>query len=353
MSIPKIAISNEDDSSLQILETHLSRMNTSYTPPSPFKSIIKNRSSLPQTPSSTSTTQSYYTCPTRLDSHLANDVIQNLLINNKPTDQLQIKKQVIDENDTENDVSELSQTELTPKTATTSLTDSKIPKRRGTISTSSLRHSNKNPLETLHKRHFSLRKNRSFTNENNENSSTIILNKSAQNNFIPHVSSPPPPLPYAEKDVRNSLTQIAHEQRQRKPNPIRRTNSYRSPSSSTTTSRCFVVRDGKLVEQEINHSRSATKRRSTLDYSSYPLAQVETSSIYETPKHEVNEQYIQSMENNSIRLVTDTNLNAQSTVNDQSDMQLSVTKENQEPSGVSLEGGSNKTYFTKNNDISK
>ena len=59
MSIPKIAISNDDDSSLRILESHLK--NTS-NPQSPHKSIIKTRTSVPQSPTSSSTSQSFYTC---------------------------------------------------------------------------------------------------------------------------------------------------------------------------------------------------------------------------------------------------------------------------------------------------
>jgi hypothetical protein len=61
MSIPRIAISNEDDSSLRILETR-SRLNTLPSCSPPYKSIIKTRSSQPQSPSSSTTTQSFHTC---------------------------------------------------------------------------------------------------------------------------------------------------------------------------------------------------------------------------------------------------------------------------------------------------
>jgi hypothetical protein len=64
MSIPKIAISNEDDSSLRILGSHVKtdvKRNSSPSA-SPYKSIIKHRSSQPQSPSSSSTTQSFHTC---------------------------------------------------------------------------------------------------------------------------------------------------------------------------------------------------------------------------------------------------------------------------------------------------
>jgi len=330
MSIPKIAISNEDDSSLKILETRSPHVINTSNSSSPYKSIIKTRSSQPTTPSSTtSTTQSYHTAQTRFDSYHSNELNRKSSIKNKLPDQLQIKKQIIDENDTENDVSELSQIEDTSK-MTTLTTEQKLHRRRDTISTTSILNSNEN----FPKRQFSLRENRSFTNANNDNCSTSISYNSARNYFIPHVSTPPPPLPYAEKSIRDSLMQISHEQRRNKSNPVRRANSYRLPSSSIALRR-FIVRDGKLIEQETNHSHSIIKRRSTFDNSSYPMTQIDTSSIYETPKHEENEQYIQSNMNNSIRLIADTNSNTQSIVNDQSDMQLDITKLNQQSTGVS------------------
>jgi len=69
MSIPRIAISNEDDSGLRILESHLKTIIKSNSF-SPHKSIIKTRSSQPQSPSSSTTTQSFHTCieSTRKDS---------------------------------------------------------------------------------------------------------------------------------------------------------------------------------------------------------------------------------------------------------------------------------------------
>jgi hypothetical protein len=335
MNIPKIAISNEDDSSLQILGVRSSQMkNNSTQPQSSYKSIIKKSVSQPTTPSSTSTTsQSFHTCPTRLDSNHPNDfIIRKSSLKHKSSDQLQIKKQIIDENDTENDVSDLSQIEDTSK-LTTSSGEQKHPKRRDTISTTSVLLPNKQSDENTHKRQYSLRKNHSFTTVNNDTPSTSILNKSSGPCFIPHVSTPPPPLPYAEESVRNSLTQISQQYRQKQTNPVRRTNSYR-PTTSSSTLRRFIVRDGKLIEQEINTSRPIFKRRSTFDNSSYPMTQGDTSSIYETPKHENSEQFIQTNLNNSIRLVTDTNLNTQTTVNDQSDMQLDTTKQNPQETRV-------------------
>lgn len=61
MSIPKIAISNDDDSGLRILQSHLRKTANSH-PSSPHKSIIKTRSSQPQSPTSSTTTQSFHTC---------------------------------------------------------------------------------------------------------------------------------------------------------------------------------------------------------------------------------------------------------------------------------------------------
>jgi hypothetical protein len=61
MNIPRIAISNEDDSSLRILGSHLKTVIRSNSS-SPHKSIIKTRSSQPQSPSSSTTTQSFHTC---------------------------------------------------------------------------------------------------------------------------------------------------------------------------------------------------------------------------------------------------------------------------------------------------
>ncbi|CAF0755454.1 unnamed protein product [Rotaria sordida] len=331
MSIPKIAISNEFDSSLKIFETHPQQINTTPTPPTPYKSIIKNRSSQPQTPSSTSTTQSYYTCPTRFDSNFSNDPMRKSFIKNKTSDPNSIKKQTIDENDTEYDISGFSNLEDISKMQT-SRNEQQIPRRRGTISTASVLHSNNNLNENVPKKQYSLRKNHSFTYVTNENISTSTFNKSSRNSFIPHITEPPPPLPYAEKNARNSLTQISHGQRQKKSLPVRRTNSYRpSSSSSTTVLRRFILRDGKLIEQDINNSQPIIKRRSTFDNSLYPMTQIETSNTYETVQLEDNEQHIKTNSNNSIRLVIDNNLNTQSIVNDQSDMQLDIERKTKKP----------------------
>ena len=64
--VPKIAISNENDMTLHIPETRRRLTSTTSNSSSPFKSIIKTRSSQPQSPSS-STTQSFHTCHSRLD----------------------------------------------------------------------------------------------------------------------------------------------------------------------------------------------------------------------------------------------------------------------------------------------
>ncbi|CAF1611952.1 unnamed protein product [Adineta ricciae] len=62
MSIPRIAISNEDDASLRILESRPRIHTFSNSTASPYKSIIKTRSSQPQSPSSSTTSQSFHTC---------------------------------------------------------------------------------------------------------------------------------------------------------------------------------------------------------------------------------------------------------------------------------------------------
>lgn len=61
MSIPRIAISNEDDLSLRIVDSHL-KANPPSSLSSPQKSIIKTRTSQPQSPTSSTTTQSFHTC---------------------------------------------------------------------------------------------------------------------------------------------------------------------------------------------------------------------------------------------------------------------------------------------------
>lgn len=330
MSIPKIAISNEFDSSLQIFQSNSPTLNKTPTPPSPGKPIIKNRSSQPPTPSSTSTTtQTYFTCPTRLDTSQSTEPVRKSSIKSRTSDQNQIKKQTIDENDTEFDVSELSHVEN--------------PQRRGTISTTSVLPSKPHSNETIHKRAYSLRKNRSFSAVNNENASVLPINKTVPNSFIPNPLNPPPPLPYAERSVRNSLTQMNNQQRQTESIPIRRTNSCRPPSSSAKLKR-FVVRDGKLIEQDINDAQPVIKRRSTFDNFTSSMSQYETPIAHELTRPEDTEQYIKSNSNNSIRLVTDTNLSMQSAVNDQSDMQLNLSKQNRRTLTVSL---NKKLYFIK------
>ena len=70
LSIPRIAISHDDDARLRPppSDSHrtVCKTNSSHSSSSPFKSIIKSRSSQPQSPSS-STTQSYHTCRSRVD----------------------------------------------------------------------------------------------------------------------------------------------------------------------------------------------------------------------------------------------------------------------------------------------
>ena len=67
LSIPRIAISHEDDENSRIIRSHAKINNVSSTGSSPFKPIIKRHSSQTQSRSS-STSQSYHTCPSRYDS---------------------------------------------------------------------------------------------------------------------------------------------------------------------------------------------------------------------------------------------------------------------------------------------
>ena len=338
-SIPKIAISSVDDSSLHVLEPNAVQINEISALSPQYKSIMKTCSFQSQLPSLTSTTNSYFTCLTHRNSNFSDKHGRNSFLKNKPFNQFEIKKQFIDENDTENDVSELSQIEDVPKISI-SITKQKIPRRRGTIATASVLNQDNNLHEVSHRRQYSLHKNHSFTTGNNENLSTITLNTtSSRNHFIPHISTPPPPLPYAEESIRKSLTQITNEQRQRKAVPVRRTNSCRPSSSSSlpssVTKRRFVVRDGKLIEQTINNSQLILQRRLTFDNSSYSITQTETSNNYETPKVKDNEQYIKMNTVNSIRPVTDTNLNTQSIVHEQSNVELKITEDKQQQKRVS------------------
>jgi hypothetical protein len=345
MSIPKIAISNDDDSSLQILQVHSTSKTAASTPPSPFKSIIKNRSSQPvQASSASTTTHTYYTCQTRQDTIHSNEPWSNSSIRQKPVDQFHIRQQrMIDENDTENDVSELSQVDESSKTKHSNLA-TRIPRRRGTISTTSVLPSHACVIdEQTSAKPFRLRKNRSFTIMNSERSTMPMSTSSSRNSFVPHGTTPPPPWPYAEKDTRHSLTRRNHGHRSRTLNPVRRTNSYRPSTSSTSsaTLRRFIVHDGKLIEQTIDVTNANIKRRSTLDNSSYPMTQIETSSIYETPPQDDHEQYMETNSSTTIRLVTHANRNIQLLVNDQSDMQLNLISDKkrqqriQQPVGVS------------------
>jgi hypothetical protein len=241
MSIPKIAISNEDDSNLRILETRL-RSNTNTNASSPYKSIIKTRSSQPQSPAS-STTQSYHTCQSNSDS----------MRKQSSSDQFRMITQ-------------------------DSINKESLPlKRSCTISVIK----NKSD-ENLHQRQCNLRKNNSFTTKNSE---------------------------------------------QHLLNSVRRVNSYHA-----SPTRRFIIHEDKR-----KNSNPIPNRRSTLEKFSNSMIQIDTSSVYGTPKHEENKRY----SDNYIRLVTDTDINTQTTVNDQSDMQVDVTtnenKQNQPQIEVSLQ----------------
>jgi hypothetical protein len=95
--------------------------------------------------------------------------------------------------------------------------------------------------------------------------------------------------------------------------PLRRISSYQSSSTQR-----FVVQDDPLI----------LKRRSTFDNVIYPIIHFDTSSVYETPRHD---QYV----DNSIRLIIDKDSNMQTTFNDQSDLQMvRIINEDQPQTGV-------------------
>ncbi|CAF0857877.1 unnamed protein product, partial [Rotaria sordida] len=208
ISIPKIAISNENDSSLYVVENLFKKSsNSNSNSSSPHKSIIKIRSSQPQSLSS-STTQSFHTCFESIDKQ-----------------------------------------------------SRKI----------SLPIQQNNTLSTI--------KNKSLTNIYNYNNQTYYYDKE----------------------------QISI-------NPIRRINSYQS-----SLTKRFIIQDRKLIEEYINQSDRIHKRRLTFDNFNYSIDQVDTSSIYETPKHDYNQPL-----QNSFRLFIDNDSNILTTINNQSDMQIDI-----------------------------
>jgi len=323
LSIPKISISNEDDYVCHVIQRQISPINIPSTPPSPYKSIMKNRSSQPTTPTST-TTFSYHTCPTtRQDStHPTDPNLPSAMRKKAIEPVLTRERRTIDENDTENDVSELSQLNDTAKAKIDDV-EKEIPEP---ISSSSILQSAELSNDETPCEQSRLRKNPSSNSITiNDPTSMTTMKSPSRTCFMPHVSTPPPPLPYAEKNARNSLIQRNHERRHRSTNPVRRTNSYRPTSkSSTGTIRRFIVRDGKLIEQTIDTTQPVMKRRSTLDNSSYPMTQIDGSSIYETAKYDDSEQFLDANKSSSIRLVNNDETNSQYLVNDLSDMQLAV-----------------------------
>ncbi len=238
MSIPKIAISNEDDSSLRILENRL-RVNANPNISSAYKSIIKARPSQPQSPASSTTTQSFHTC-----------------------------------------------------------------------------------FESTRKESFDRSSNRSYAvSIGKNNSDQNFLNKQSSLYKNPSVTT-----------IQSDNHRKKHSEQQQQQyllKPMRRINSYQP---STPTKR-FDIREDKLMKEEKKNSYPIVKRRSTINHFTYPMIQIDTSSIYGTPKHEEDNQYL----DNSIRLVVDTDTNMPITINDQSDMQVDVTKNKNQPQiGVSL-----------------
>ncbi|CAF3786772.1 unnamed protein product, partial [Rotaria sp. Silwood1] len=218
MSIPKIVISNENDSSLRVVENQLKKCsNSNSNTSSPYKSIIKKRSSQPQSLSS-STTQSFHTCIESIDKQ-----------------------------------------------------SSKI----------SL------PLHRSYTQ--STLKNNLFNSLQKNNSFTTIYNSNYR---------------YYKKI---NLS-----------NPLRRINSYQ-PSLT----RRFIIKDGKLIEQDKSNIDKIKKRRLTFDNLNSCLNQFETTSIYETPKHD-----FYQYSDKTFRLVNDYDSNILTTINNQSDMRIDINSTN-------------------------
>ena len=250
MSIPKIAISNEDDAGLYIVGNRFKSFSNTSNTSSPYKSIIKTRSSQPQSPS-TSTTQSFHTCRSRLDS-----------ARRELSDQLQIVQELRTNDDLSN-----------------------TPARSRRSCTISFVQTNSDVDQQL--RNNAARERRSFSNV------THVSHRSD----LPRASYSIRPLP-------------------RSASPLRRAKSYQ------TGRRRVTMREGRSVEQGINHRDSLAKRRSTLDYVTYSPIQKEASpSVYGTPTHEAHPDYVE----NCIRLVIETDVTTQIAANDRSDMQLVQT----------------------------
>lgn len=207
MSIPKIAISNENDSSLRIVENR-SKPNINSNTSSPYKSIMKTRPSHAQSTSS-STTQSYYTCNESIGKQ-----------------------------------------------------SSKIP-------------------------------------TNLKRSQTASTMKNGSNHSLHEYYS---------------IIKLDNQQSKNSIYRIRRINSYQSLKNNS------ILDSEKPIKEDITMPNIKVKRRLTIDHIMHPMIEVETSSIYETPKHEYNQRA-----ENSIRLIVDTDSNL-STISSHIDMQVNHKK---------------------------
>ncbi|CAF1520054.1 unnamed protein product [Rotaria magnacalcarata] len=202
MSIPKIAISNENDSILRIVENG-SKRQTNSNNSSPYKSIIKTRLSQVQSSSSPST-RTYHTCLESIKKH------------------------------------------------------SLSLKRSNTISAVK-----KNANYSLHKYY--------------------------------------------------SCKTLSSEQRKSLINPIRQINFYQPLLTGN-----IIIDQENCIKKDIINSNLA------VDNTTYSMIDGETSSIYETPKHENNNQHLET----SIRLIIETDSNLSTLINNSIDMQVDLTKNN-------------------------
>ncbi|CAF4236468.1 unnamed protein product, partial [Didymodactylos carnosus] len=343
MSIPKIAISNEDDSSLriigtpQITRTSPSSNHSSQNSPimfdrptlpqiSPYKSIIKytnqrndNNTSISSTTtspkrdeSSISKTPSFRSCrshfdptittQTTIDSSLPYTDCPECILQQKQNS-IKEEQHVTDGNDTEDDISDLSVIEtsklLNPIAESSNVSLSTVSnttislKRRDTIPATS--SSTTNDVRKL----FNKKRSFSISSKSDTMDSTRTCNGSSDNwngngngvhHFEPNFPSPPP-LPIPPKNPRNSLTSVAQIIREEK----KLLNNQRTltPYVKNINNNRYVRRTNSYrpttnrrisdEENKINSQHENTlklKRRSTLDNSfNYKSVKVEVNII--------------------------------------------------------------------------
>ncbi|CAF3418144.1 unnamed protein product [Rotaria socialis] len=112
----------------------------------------------------------------------------------------------------------------------------------------------------------------------------------------------------------------------------------RSSNQESLKNRSFGYKD-QYISQEINESNLLCKRRSTIDSSNYSRSQKETSSVYETPKHNHTAPYL----TNPYRIDGDKISNVSiTTMSNQSDMQNNLRQnQNKQNRGIC------RTYLTR------